>query len=198
MDDEIKKQAARERASTWYYANKCRALAAGKDWAARNSEKSAEIKHAYYERNKEKIKASTNKWKASNREAARASAAKTSRKWRRENPDMVITQKKAYLARKRAAGKLLPETIREVFKAFDQCCAYCGDPKKLTLDHLHPIIRGGTNDQFNLVAACWSCNSSKQDKHWMTWYKAQEFFDQARMGKLLAWFDIYIEDIDCN
>lgn len=44
-------------------------------------------------------------------------------------------------------------------------CAYCGASGcELTLDHVVSVDRGGTNDQTNLVTACKSCNSAKQDK----------------------------------
>lgn len=56
-------------------------------------------------------------------------------------------------------------------------CAYCGrgprqqTPLRLTgvvlsLDHLVPQSQGGSNHETNLVTACISCNSSRQDKAW--------------------------------
>lgn len=48
-------------------------------------------------------------------------------------------------------------------------CAYCGAVLEegdtlLTLDHVTPQELGGSNKSSNLVCACKSCNSSKQDK----------------------------------
>ena len=44
-------------------------------------------------------------------------------------------------------------------------CAWCGegieDGAKLTLDHLTPHSRGGSNGARNLVTACHRCNSSR-------------------------------------
>lgn len=48
---------------------------------------------------------------------------------------------------------------REGFK-----CIYCGNKKKLTLDHIIPRSRGGGNTWTNLVAACHDCNVRKGDK----------------------------------
>lgn len=56
-------------------------------------------------------------------------------------------------------------------------CCYCGsslksaDPNLVTLDHLVPrnvkvSHGGGGNEATNLVTACKSCNSSRQDKEW--------------------------------
>ena len=41
-------------------------------------------------------------------------------------------------------------------------CAYCGRRgRKLTLDHLQPVSRGGAHTASNAVPACGKCNSSK-------------------------------------
>lgn len=41
-------------------------------------------------------------------------------------------------------------------------CAYCGDVAN-EVDHIIPLVRGGSDDMENLVACCRSCNSSKKD-----------------------------------
>lgn len=46
-------------------------------------------------------------------------------------------------------------------------CQYCGERKsadKLTLDHVLPRARGGSNRWENLVAACQPCNHTKGDR----------------------------------
>jgi hypothetical protein len=47
------------------------------------------------------------------------------------------------------------------------CCVFCGRGSEtgvqLTLDHVLACELGGTNAASNLVTACFSCNSSKQD-----------------------------------
>lgn len=46
----------------------------------------------------------------------------------------------------------------------DEClCRYCGDYAD-TVDHVLPIVRGGSNDDANLVACCRYCNTSKGAK----------------------------------
>lgn len=45
-------------------------------------------------------------------------------------------------------------------------CVYCATaltPETATLDHVHPMSRGGTNAAGNLVAACRHCNQLKGD-----------------------------------
>lgn len=54
------------------------------------------------------------------------------------------------------------------------CCAYCGaqaeDGAVLTLDHVLACELGGSNEANNLVTACLSCNSAKQDATTRTWF----------------------------
>jgi len=54
-----------------------------------------------------------------------------------------------------------------------QRCVYCASPLDVlnaTLDHVHPLARGGTHDPANVVAACGPCNRLKGD------LLPQEFF----------------------
>lgn len=52
-------------------------------------------------------------------------------------------------------------------------CYYCQTKGALTMDHVIPIIRGGTHGEGNIVPACSDCNSRKQGRFVMEW----------RMGK---------------
>lgn len=54
----------------------------------------------------------------------------------------------------------------EVLRRCNFACYYCGIPaamglKVLHVDHVIPVSLGGTNDPWNLVAACWDCNAGK-------------------------------------
>ena len=45
-------------------------------------------------------------------------------------------------------------------------CVYCGSPldfENATLDHVHPLAKGGTHNPGNLVLACARCNRLKSD-----------------------------------
>jgi len=46
-------------------------------------------------------------------------------------------------------------------------CSYCGSPatrgNDLTIDHIVPLSRGGTNRRENLTVACFRCNRAKSD-----------------------------------
>lgn len=42
-------------------------------------------------------------------------------------------------------------------------CYLCGN-EATTVDHIQPLAKGGTDDEWNLAAACKRCNYSKQDR----------------------------------
>jgi 5-methylcytosine-specific restriction endonuclease McrA len=45
---------------------------------------------------------------------------------------------------------------------FQHRCAYCGKkPKRLEMDHITPIVKGGSHTVSNIVPACRSCNGRK-------------------------------------
>lgn len=54
----------------------------------------------------------------------------------------------------------------DILRRCNFACYYCGVPaalglKVLHVDHVIPVSLGGTNDPWNLVAACWDCNLGK-------------------------------------
>jgi 5-methylcytosine-specific restriction endonuclease McrA len=68
-------------------------------------------------------------------------------------------------------GKWLwPTTRKAIYLRDGEECAYCGSPEHLTVDHYHPVERGGTNKVANLLTCCLSCNSSKGSLHPRSWW----------------------------
>lgn len=55
-------------------------------------------------------------------------------------------------------------------------CMYCGesieDGVKLTLDHVVPHSKGGSNHENNLITCCEKCNKSRQNRKVKTFAKA--------------------------
>ncbi|GAH84752.1 unnamed protein product, partial [marine sediment metagenome] len=43
-------------------------------------------------------------------------------------------------------------------------CLYCKNTDNLTIDHIKPYSKGGTDDEDNLQCLCRSCNSKKSAK----------------------------------
>ena len=62
---------------------------------------------------------------------------------------------------------------KRIFARDDYTCQYCGvRGTKLECDHKHPVARGGSHDDENLVTACRTCNHSKRDKLITEWRPA--------------------------
>lgn len=56
------------------------------------------------------------------------------------------------------------EERKEILKSTGGICACCGKKlttKTMTVEHIIPIYRGGTNDADNLTALCYTCNQDK-------------------------------------
>lgn len=57
-------------------------------------------------------------------------------------------------------------TRYEVLRRDNFACRYCGLPSRVSplhIDHVIPVSQGGTNDRWNLTAACADCNLGKSD-----------------------------------
>lgn len=66
-------------------------------------------------------------------------------------------------------------------------CAYCGSEENLTLDHITPRSKGGSERVINILCACHSCNHSKGDQMWSDWFLSQDFFDKEKLSKIIEW-----------
>ena len=82
-------------------------------------------------------------------------------------------------------------------KLFKNRCFYCDDYHnihKLTVDHIIPKSKGGTNDITNLVPSCHQCNSKKADfdiNYFMREIlKLKECKISFKMEELKAYIDI--------
>lgn len=64
---------------------------------------------------------------------------------------------------KTAKRKAIPKRVRfEVLRRDNHTCRYCRSTENpLTVDHVLPVVLGGTDDPSNLVAACVDCNAGK-------------------------------------
>lgn len=54
-------------------------------------------------------------------------------------------------------------TRQNIFKRDSNECQYCGTRKDLTIDHVMPRAKGGSDTWTNLVTACKKCNAKKGD-----------------------------------
>ena len=114
---------------------------------------------------------------------------------RDENRGRVKKRHSDFIGGQKRRGEEAPELShqdwKEILIFFFGACAYCGatprKDKRLTRDHLHPVSKGGKTESSNIVPACSTCNSSKNDDDFKDWYMRQPFFSQDRLNRIFLW-----------
>lgn len=146
----------RKRAYTKYFSkpgNMARQVERTRKWRQRNKEKSDQIQRAWYLANKRKHAEKSASWSRANRE-------KTREYWHRRR------------ARKRANGG--DHTADEILALADHQrwkCVACRKSirRKYHIDHIEPLILGGSNAIENIQLLCPVCNCRKGGKHPIDW-----------------------------
>lgn len=137
---------------------------------------------AYREANAEKIAATKKKWEQANPEKGRAAQAKyyqknpkrravIQRRWNDANRDKVNATASRRRTRKAGNGVYLI-LDKEIRRLYASPCVACGATENIQLDHIIPVIKGGTTSIGNSQPLCKSCNSSKCDKLMIEWRAA--------------------------
>ena len=78
------------------------------------------------------------------------------------------------MSRDRDIGRqpISQELRSKIYCRDEHACVYCGlsgEDVRLQIDHVYPVIRGGTNHELNLVTACRECNTEKNDMTMEEW-----------------------------
>lgn len=153
---------------------------AGRKYRQDNREKVLSSKRRYSELNKEKISGRRRNWYLRNAEKViekvRAryleNPEKTKqrvREWAKNNPEKVRERSVIREHTRRAringnGGKITKHEWRVLKEFYNYTCLCCKRQEpgiKLTLDHIKPIARGGSNTIDNVQPLCDSCNKSK-------------------------------------
>jgi 5-methylcytosine-specific restriction endonuclease McrA len=137
---------AADRARAWRKANPDRVAEHEKRRKIENT-----TRHAVrYAKNKETMKPRAKQWRKDNPDKARdiMSKHRHRRRMERSGSGENYTIKEIRALRKKAGGK----------------CVYCDRKGRMTIDHIVPLKRGGSNAIRNIQFACKSCNSSKNDR----------------------------------
>lgn len=132
---------------------------------------------------KECVRNKVSKWQKLNKEKTYDKVKKymSSEKGKCAN----VSKTMRYEAKRRKLDYSLTENQWDQIKAeFNNCCAYCGKPKKLEREHVIPLTHNGEYTIKNIIPACKSCNCSKGNKDFLTWYRKQEFYSLDRENKI--------------
>ena len=76
----------------------------------------------------------------------------------------IVRIREAQRKRGKAALVFSPETIDYLRIIRGDPCSYCGVVGKMQVDHVEPLVRGGSGEWSNLAAACGHCNATKSDR----------------------------------
>lgn len=67
-------------------------------------------------------------------------------------------------AGKKKRRSLDKKIFKELLRKYNFKCVFCQSKDKLSIDHIHPVSKGGNDDLSNLQILCKSCNSQKGSK----------------------------------
>lgn len=143
-----------------------------KNWASNNQD----YQKNWNKENPEKVKQKYKKWRLSHLEYE-AERKRVYQQKNRErltlirrierllNPAKALANK--YRRRRRvreAGGSFTAQEWIDLCNKYHNKCLCCGEKKKLTPDHVVPIVKGGTNYIENIQPLCMNCNSRKATK----------------------------------
>jgi 5-methylcytosine-specific restriction endonuclease McrA len=76
--------------------------------------------------------------------------------------DEIATSAYAHiLVGQRKRRRLPRELTRRVFDRDGYRCVFCASARRLQVDHIHPVVHGGSDDFDNLQTLCAPCNRRK-------------------------------------
>jgi hypothetical protein len=196
----------------YYEANKVEILKKQKNDYEAKKEIISERQKCYYQANKEDIKTRVKQWRLENiekvkkrkqdkkqnialyqrqyYEANKDYYVNHTKQYRQDNSERLNLYKKLREARKRKLlNDLTAKQWEQIKAAFGDACCYCGQAKQLTIEHFIPLDRFGEMTINNVLPACSSCNSSKKNKDFFSWYPNHKHYDKHRERKILKFLN---------
>lgn len=155
----------------YYLSNRAKIISKAKQWYEVNKEHKAIYDEQYNEKNKDRISKRKSNYKKNNR------------------IKFTISNQ-----RREARKKQLPETLtieqwEKVKQYFNNKCAYCGRELPLAQEHVVPVAKGGEYTHDNIICACQSCNSSKNDRDFLKWYRKYRYYSKKREKLILKYLN---------
>lgn len=175
----------------YYVENKEKIKEYHKQWRQENKEEIKEYKKQYRKENKEKRNEHQKQHYKENKEYYK--------QYYKENADRYRQRSQ----KRRAIKKRLPHTLtldqwEKIKNDFNNECAYCGKTEQehreefneqLHQEHFIPLSKGGEYTHNNIIPACRSCNTSKNNTDFFEWYPTYEHYDKQRETKILEYIN---------
>ena len=95
-------------------------------------------------------------------------AAKT-RRYKARHPAKISVSRGRRRARLKQGEGLSPVEWQTTLEEYGGRCAYCAERRKLELDHIEPLCKGGQHEAGNAAPACAECNNSKNGNQLIIW-----------------------------
>lgn len=182
----------RQRAIKYHYKNRKARLEYMRRYHKTDNYKAAVRK--FRKRNRVRLADGCREWREANKDKVKAYD-----KWYKNTERGAWIYKHMSMARRRIKKqRRIPytsEQLRIRMKRFKGRCMYCGSTDRLAVDHLVALALSGWDCLENFVQACRNCNSSKNRKFVLTWYRRQEFFKSStaqRIDRLLIRYCITV------
>jgi len=181
----------KEAKKQYYQDNKEYILQHCKKYRDAHRSKDVEIKKSYIKKpkkirdesaKKEKKAEYNRQWSANHKEHK----SDYNKQWLKNNHE----KRKILDQKRRAKKKQLPASLTEeqwqfIKKYFNNSCCYCGKGLPLQQEHFIPLSKGGAYTHNNIIPACGSCNASKKNKDFFTWYPKYRHYSQKREKEIL-------------
>jgi hypothetical protein len=151
----------RARARAWQMANPERVRAGERARRALNPEHYLKISRAWRAANREKQNATCRAWRARHPEKAKEVVLR----YHLKNPEIaVVCSSRRRFRIKQSPIHFTVDEWRSVKKRQKGKCIDCGKKAKLTVGHLIPVSRGGSNGIMNIAGQCFPCNARQHAK----------------------------------
>ena len=147
------------RYGAWYRKNrKEKDLASKEKWRRANADKQRFMVAAWAKENKDRIKTSN----AARYQRDKKRIIARNKKYRNDNPEASIALvHKRRAIKAQSGGSYTVAEWKALCEKWNKRCLCCGKRRKLTADHVIPIVKGGTSDIDNIQPLCMPCNAKK-------------------------------------
>jgi 5-methylcytosine-specific restriction endonuclease McrA len=138
-------------------SGRAKEVARVKAWRDANPEKHAANRTRYRTKHRGELREKNLAYYYARMESDPESIRKQRREWAK-TPKGVLANR---LARHARRGAALDREYAEIL--YGDPCSFCGT-RPVEIDHIVPVVAGGTGEWDNLAPACRSCNASKNDR----------------------------------